>query len=273
MPGHLYIVATPIGNLRDMTLRAIDALKSSDLIACEDTRRTKILLDEYSIKSATTSYHKFSSKKKAADLIDLVLAGKSVSLVSDAGTPGISDPGQELIKGAILKGIEPEIIPGANAAISALSASGMSTDSFTFEGFIPSSGAERDDAIGRLAAEKRTLVIYEAPHRIVKTLRDLLERMGDRSIAVARELTKKFEEVSRGKISDMLKLFEKRAPKGEFVLVIEGSTGETTPETSESVPLIRDLIAAGIAKSAAVKIVSKRLKVPKNELYRASLDV
>ena len=283
MSGALYIVGTPIGNLKEITLRAIETLKNVDLIACEDTRHTKILLDKYSIKTPTTSYHKFNIKSKTGYVIDQIKSGRNIALVSDAGMPGVSDPGMELIKAAAHAGIKIEVIPGPTAAISALSASGIGNGRFIFEGFLPIKSSERKKRLGELAKENRTIILYEAPHRLMKTLEDLIGSLGDRRVCIARELTKKFEEVKRGRISEMIKKFTEIKPRGEFVIVIEGNregrnigteageegTGKIGIE--EAKRLVEDLAKAGISKNMAVKITSNRLKVPKNKLYRAIL--
>ena len=271
MAGRLYIVGTPIGNLRDITIRAVETLRAADLIACEDTRHTKILLDKYSIKTPTTSYHKFNIRAKTGFIIDQLKQGKKVALVSDAGMPGISDPGQELVRSAASESIKVEVIPGASALISALSVSGLKTDRFAFEGFLPAKPSSRKKFLQALANEERTIVLYEAPHRIVKTLEDLKEFFGDRNICIARELTKKFEEVSRGRISELMKKFSSSRPKGEFVIVIEGEKSVEKVKVDPEI-LVRDLVAAGISRSNAVKIVAGRLKVPKNQLYRTTLN-
>jgi len=269
--GHLYIVGTPIGNTQDITIRAIETLKTVDLIACEDTRHTKILLDKYDIKTPTTSYHKFNIRTKTGYLIDKIKQGKKVALVSDAGMPGISDPGQELVKAAASENIKVEVIPGASALVSALSVSGLKTDRFAFEGFLPAKPSSRKKYLQSLANEERTIVLYEAPHRMVRTLEDLKEYFGDRHICVARELTKKFEEISRGKITEMIKKFSSVRPRGEFVIVIEGDKAVEKVKVDPEL-LVKDLVASGVSKSNAVKIVAKRLKVPKNELYRTTLN-
>ena len=271
MAGHLYIVGTPIGNTQDITIRAIEVLKSVDLIACEDTRHTKILLHKHGIKTPTTSYHKFNIKAKTGYIIDKIKQGRKVALVSDAGMPGISDPGQELVKAAASENIKVEVVPGASALISALSVSGLKTDRFAFEGFLPVKPSSRRELLQFLANEERTIVLYEAPHRIVRTLEDLKENFGDRNICIARELTKKFEEVSRGKIAELIKKFSSSKPRGEFVIVIEGEKSVEKVKVDPEL-LVKDLVESGISKSNAVKIVAKRLKVSKNELYRTTLN-
>jgi len=220
MPGTLYIVATPIGNLSDITFRAVETLKSVDLIAAEDTRHTKILLDKYGISKPTTSYFAHSKIQKAEYIIDSLKEGRSVAIVSDAGTPGISDPGYKIIRMAIDSGIEVVPIPGPSGAITALTASGKPTDSFTFEGFLSNKSGKRKNQLKKLKDEGRTAVIYESPHRILKTLEDILEVYGDIEIVLARELTKKFEELRREKVSKAITHFKSASPRGEFVIVV-----------------------------------------------------
>lgn len=215
----LYIVSTPIGNLEDITLRAIRTLKEVDYIAAEDTRHAKILLNKYEIKTQVLSYHSHSSNAKVDHIINLLNDGKTVALISDAGTPGISDPAYTLIRAAIENGITICPIPGPSAVLSALVMSGLPMNQFLYLGFIPLKKG-RQTLLKELASEERTIVIYESPHRIQRTLKDLQEYLGDRNIAVCREITKIYEEAFRGKISEALEYFTKKNPKGEFVLVI-----------------------------------------------------
>lgn len=218
--GKLYVVATPIGNLKDITLRAIETLKSVDLIAAEDTRHTKILLDCYGITTPTTSYFEYNKIQKTDYLLKVLKEGKSVALISDAGTPGISDPGYKIIRMSIDSDIPVIPIPGPSALITALTISGKTTDKFTFEGFLSNKSGRRKNQLKKLKDEGRTVVLYESPHRIVKLLEDILEVYGDVSIVLARELTKKFEEVRREKVSDLKRHFESTPPKGEFIVII-----------------------------------------------------
>ncbi len=221
MPGKLYIVATPIGNLDDITFRAVEVLKQVDIIACEDTRRTKILLEKYGVAKKLVSYYNYNERQRAEDLISELKSNKNVALVSDSGTPGISDPGYVLIKRAIEENITVVPIPGPTALICALVASGLPMDEFVFVGFLPHKKG-RKTKLQELAQEERTIIIYESPHRILKTLNELLEHFGDRQIAVAKELTKIYEEFFRGKISEVLKKLTPDKVKGEFVIVISG---------------------------------------------------
>jgi 16S rRNA (cytidine1402-2'-O)-methyltransferase len=226
----LFIVATPIGNLEDITLRALRVLAEVDLIAAEDTRQTKILLTKYDIHTPLTSYHKFNIRAKTAQIIEFLLAGKKIALVSDAGMPGISDPGYELIAAAVEKNIRVEPIPGPSAAITALAVSGLPTDRFIFVGFLPKKPGKKKKNLEKLKAESGTIIIYESPFRLVKTLKDLQMIFGERRLAVCRELTKKFEEIVRGKVGEVLARFEKSGVKGEIVLVVEGFNQETQRE-------------------------------------------
>lgn len=220
MSGTLYIVATPIGNLADITLRAIETLKSVDLIAAEDTRHTRILLDKYGITTPTTSYFAHSKIQKAEYLINALKEGRSIAIVSDAGTPGISDPGYKIIRMAIDAGISIVPIPGPSGLITALTASGKPTDSFTFEGFLSNKSGKRKNQLKALKEEGRTAVLYESPHRITKLLDDIFEIYGDTELVLAREVTKKFEEIRRAKVSDHIARFSTTKPLGEFMVII-----------------------------------------------------
>ncbi len=217
--GTLYLVATPIGNLGDITVRAIEVLKSVDLIACEDTRHSRVLLDHFGIKRPLTSYHDFSEKQRASGILEKIKNGTNVALISDAGTPGIADPGYRLITGAIREGIRLESLPGASAFLSALVISGLPADRFVFEGFFPVKSGQKKTKLLLLKDETRTVIFYESPHRILKTLETLKEALGDIEIVVARELTKKFEEVLRKKVSDMIAYFSDKKVLGEFVVL------------------------------------------------------
>lgn len=220
MIGTLYIVATPIGNLADITFRAVETLKSVDLIAAEDTRHTKILLDRYGIKTPTTSYFEYNKIQKTDYLIKFLKEGKSVALVSDAGTPGISDPGYRVIRLSIDSNIAVVPIPGPSGLVTALTVSGKPTDKFTFEGFLSNKSIKRKNQLKKLKEEHRTAVIYESPHRISKLLEDILDVYGDIEVVLTRELTKKFEEVKREKASALIGHFKNTKPKGEFIVII-----------------------------------------------------
>ncbi len=220
--GILYIVSTPIGNLDDITHRAVKVLSSVDLIAAEDTRKTKILLDHYRISKPMLSYFDHNERFRSAQLIEKLLAGQSVALVTDAGTPGISDPAYRVVRDSIDRGITVVPIPGASALLAALVVSGLPMNNFVFEGFLPLKKG-RKSKIESLKSETRTIVLYESPYRIVKTLKELRDHFGDRDVVVAREITKKFETIVRGRLSDVLLKISSDTPKGEFVIVLQGS--------------------------------------------------
>jgi 16S rRNA (cytidine1402-2'-O)-methyltransferase len=227
--GTLYLVATPIGNLEDITYRAVKVLASVDLIAAEDTRKTKILLDHYGISKPMMSYYSYNEQVRARQLIEKLLSGQSIALVSDAGTPGISDPAFHIVQQALENSISIIPIPGPTAFISALIASGLSTDRFVFEGFLPQKKG-RKTKWESLKSEIRTIIIYESPHRIIKTLTDIQTYLGSRNVVVARELTKKFEEIVRGSVQSVLSELSKKSPRGEYVVIIEGAPKYTDVE-------------------------------------------
>ncbi len=222
--GTLYIVPTPIGNLEDITLRALNVLKGVDVIAAEDTRTTKILLDHYAIQKPLLSFYSQNEQVRVPQIIQRLKGGDSVALVSDAGTPGISDPAHSIITASIENNIHIVPLPGATAFVPALVISGFATHEFVFEGFLPHKKGRRTKLL-RLKDEERTIILYESVHRIQKTLQEVLEHFGDRNVVVVRELTKVFEEITRGKVSSVLQEFSSRVMKGEFVLVIEGNNG------------------------------------------------
>ena len=228
--GTLFLVATPIGNLEDITYRAVKVLGSVDLVAAEDTRKTKILLDHYNINRPMVSYYSYNEKARTPQLIEKLLAGQSIALVSDAGTPGISDPAFHIVQQALENGISIIPIPGPTAFITALIASGLPTDRFVFEGFLPSKKG-RKTKFESLKSESRTIIIYESPHRIIKTLTDIRTYLGSRNVVVARELTKKFEEIVRGQIQFVLSELEKKEPRGEYVVILEGATKNSEIES------------------------------------------
>lgn len=226
MAGTLFVVATPIGNLEDITFRAVRILNEVDLIASEDTRHTKILLDRYTIGTPLTSYHKFNIRAKTGHLVQELRLGKDLALVSDAGTPGISDPGYELIAAAIAGGARVESLPGPSAAIAALSVSGLPADEFTFVGFLPKKPGKKRKALEALKEEGRTVIIYESPFRLVKTLVDIKNIFGERPVAVCREMTKRFEEIMRGSAGEVLEKIKDQKVRGEIVLVISGQDAQ-----------------------------------------------
>lgn len=219
-PGTLYVVATPIGNIGDITIRALEILKTTDLIAAEDTRHTRKLTSHYNIKTPLTSYFEHNKIRKAEYLIRLLKEGRQIALVSNSGTPGISDPGFYIIRLAIRNDIPVTVIPGPCALIGGLVLSGLPTDKFVFEGFLSHKSAARRKRLGELSSERRTIILYESPHRLLKALRDILELLGDREVACIREITKMFEEARRGRVSQLIEHFDQSKPRGEFILVI-----------------------------------------------------
>ena len=221
MPGKLYIVPTPIGNLDDITLRAIQVLKEADTILAEDTRTSSVLLKRHGIQTGMLSHHKFNEHKSLQKIIELLQSGKTIALISDAGTPGISDPGFLIVRECIQNAIAVETLPGATALVPALINSGLPAHEFVFVGFLPIKKG-RETKLKEIANEKRTVILYESPYRILKTLHQLLEFAGDRRISVSRELSKKFEETVRGNITEVIAHFSQKEPKGEFVIVMEG---------------------------------------------------
>jgi 16S rRNA (cytidine1402-2'-O)-methyltransferase len=272
--GTLYIVATPIGNLEDITLRAIRVLKEADLIAAEDTRHTRHLLDHYQIETQLTSYHDHNKEEKAPVLVARMLEGKSVALVSDAGTPGISDPGYFLIKLAVDRNVPVIPIPGATAAIAALSISGLPTDRFVFEGFLPAKHQARLKRLEELAKEDRTLVFYESPHKIIKSVGDMLHVLGDRHAVATRELTKIYEETIRGTLSEILKRLLEGTIKGEFTVIVHGVTEETLKQDIDTADYLRNLIIhCGLSKKEAISTAAEELGLPKKDVYKESLKL
>ena len=272
--GTLYIVSTPIGNLEDITLRAIRILREADIIAAEDTRHTRHLLDRYQISTQLTSYHDHNKEEKAPVLVARMLEGKSVALVSDAGTPGISDPGYFLINLAADQNIPVVPIPGATAAIAALSVSGLPTDRFVFEGFLPAKHLARMKRLQGLAKEKRTLIFYEAPHKILKTLADMLEVFGERRAVMTRELTKVHEETVRGSLSEILKRLQAGQGRGEFTIIVHGESPEPMKQEIDTAAYLRELMLhRGLSRKEAVAAAAEELGLPKKEVYRESLGI
>ena len=266
--GTLYIVGTPIGNLEDISQRAIRVLKEVSLIAAEDTRHTRKLLSRFDIHSRLESYHKFNEKEKIPKLIKLLCAGKDIALVSNAGMPGISDPGELFVKEAINNNIIVVPIPGPSALILALVASGLSTDKFTFEGFLPRKKGLRQKMLYTLLEEKRTMIFYESGQRLKTTLSDMQKTFGDRKLAVARELTKKFEEILRGKFSNILDQLTDKKIKGEFVIVVEGAVKEQIiPQKSLKEEIENLQKQLGITSKEAIKLVAAQYNIPKRKVY------
>ena len=277
-PGTLYLCATPIGNLEDMTFRVIRTLKEVDMIAAEDTRNSIKLLNHFEIKTPMTSYHEYNKIEKGHKLVQMLLEGKNLALITDAGTPGISDPGEELVQMCYEAGVPVTSLPGAAACITALTLSGLSTRRFVFEAFLPSDKKERQQVLEELKNDTRTVICYEAPHRLVKTLKELLEALGNRRITICRELTKKHETAWQTHIAEACEYYQENAPKGECVLVIEGrSRKEMEQESQES---WRDISIEehmaiyenqGIARKEAMKMVAKDRGVTKRDIYQALL--
>jgi 16S rRNA (cytidine1402-2'-O)-methyltransferase len=271
-PGTLYVVATPLGNLEDITLRALRVLREAHLVACEDTRRSARLLKAHGIAARTTSYFEHNERWKGGRLIDELHAGRSVALVSDAGTPGISDPGYRLVRDARAAGIPVVPVPGPSAAITALSVSGLPSDRFLFLGFLPARAAARRRAIEAVAAARQTLVIYEAPTRVVDALADLEAVLGDREAFLCREATKLHEEYRRGSLADLrAELAGRPGIRGEIVLVIAGAP-EEAPTREGAAALYARLAAAGRTRREAVKEVARLLGLPARDVYRQVLD-
>ncbi len=273
MPGILYIVPTPIGNLEDITLRALRVLKEVELIAAEDTRHTRNLLAHFGIKTAVTSYHEHNEREKARSLIERLKSGASIALVSDAGTPAISDPGYRIVVDAIEAGLQVIPLPGASALTTALSASGLPTDRFLFEGFLPAKPQERKVKLQALRSETATLVFYEAPHRLTDSLADMLKIFGDREIAMARELTKVHEEFRRGKLSEIVGPLDDHEIKGELVIVVQGATGEAVISDAELQVTIRQLRGEGMGVKEIAELLGERYGLAKKHVYRLALEV
>lgn len=267
--GTLYLCATPIGNLEDMTPRALRMLQEADLIAAEDTRHTLQLLNHFDIKGRLVRYDEHSKEKQGAYLLEQLLEGKSIALVSDAGFPGIADPGEALAHDAIAQGVRVVPVPGANAALCALIASGLPTYPFFFGGFLPKSKRNRREQLELWQHIPATMILYEAPHRIVEVLKDILACWGDRPLAAARELTKLHEEFYRGTVSGCLSWLEENSPRGEFCLVLGAGDGKAATEEQLLEPLdeVRRLMAEGVDKKSALAQVAKKRKIPKRELY------
>ncbi|MBP1755993.1 MAG: rsmI, partial [Firmicutes bacterium] len=273
MSGMLYLCATPIGNLEDISFRAVRTLKEVDLIAAEDTRHSIKLLNHFEIKTPMTSYHEFNKVDKARYLVEQLKAGVNIALITDAGTPGISDPGEELVRQAYASGITVTSIPGACAAVTALTLSGLATRRFSFEAFLPSDKKDRQKLLEELRNDTRTLIIYEAPHRLSKTLQELFEVLGDRKISLIKELTKLHEKVWQTTLSEALTLLRTQEPKGEYVLVLEGKSDEELMSEKQerwgAVALpehMRFYLDQGYDKKEAMKAVAKDRGVSKRDI-------
>ena len=275
MTGTLYLCATPIGNLEDITFRVIRTLKEVDLIAAEDTRNSIKLLNHFEIQTPMTSYHEYNKYEKGRKLVEKLLEGQDIALITDAGTPGISDPGEELVKMCYEAGILVTSLPGAAACITALTISGLSTRRFAFEAFLPSDKKEREQILNELETETRTMILYEAPHRLLKTLKLLLERLGNRKITVCRELTKRHETAFAATLEEAVAHYEANTPKGECVLVIEGKNREEAQEEErrqwEEMTIENHMevyLKQGMDKKSAMKAVAKDRGVSKRDIYQ-----
>ena len=274
--GILYLCGTPIGNLEDITLRALRVLGEVDYIAAEDTRHTLKLLNHFEISKPLISYHEHNRREKGPEIIAMVEQGLKVALVSDAGMPGISDPGADLIILAQNAKIPYTIIPGPSASISALVLSGLPTERFVFEGFLSREKKERQQQISELKQEERTIILYEAPHRIITTLRDLQIGLGNRRLSIVRELTKVYEEILATTMDEAVIYYEEKTPKGEFVLIIEGVQRTDKQNSFSDISIeehLREYLQAGMDKKEAVKQVAKDRNIPKNEVYPFSIGL
>ena len=278
MTGTLYLCATPIGNLEDMTFRAVRILKEVDVVAAEDTRHTRKLLTHFDIHTPLVSYHEHNKLGRGPELVERLLAGESIACVSDAGMPGISDPGSHLAMLAIEAGITVTPVPGANAGLSALIASGLDTTEFHFIGFLSKQKKNRLETLSRIKPIQGTLIFYESPHRLKDTLGELLDTLGDRRIVAARELTKKFEEFRRGTIEELLAYYKEEAPRGEFTLIVDGASEEEAKAVEETVDMTVEeelvmLIESGTDKKEAIRQVAKRRNMPKRDVYQIALSL
>ncbi|WP_455539827.1 16S rRNA (cytidine(1402)-2'-O)-methyltransferase [Terrisporobacter sp.] len=277
MSGKLYICPTPIGNLEDITYRTLRVLNEVDLIAAEDTRHSVKLLNHFEISKPLTSYFEHNKDTKGIYLINKLLEGENVALISDAGMPGISDPGEDLIKLAIENSIEIDVLPGASAFVIALVGSGLNTHKFAFEGFLDRDKKLRRNRLEEIKEEDRTMIFYESPHRLKDTLKDMLKILGNRKISVNRELTKKYQEVIREDIETIINVFDEKEVKGEFVLIVDGFKGEKTLKNDYSNLSEREYVEAlledGMSKKDAIKVVCKDRKLKKDFVYKQVLDL
>ncbi len=280
MMGTIYLVPTPIGNLGDITLRALETLRNVDIVAAEDTRQSLKLLNHFEIKKPLISYHMHNEQGKGEELIDRAKKGQSIAVVSDAGTPGVSDPGEVIVRKCIEYGVKFEVLPGATAFTTALVYSGLDTSKFMFKGFYPRETKERKLFLEDIASRTETIIIYESPYRVVDALSSIKEGLGNRNIAVCRELTKMHESIYRGTLEEAISFFEDNPPKGEFVLVLEGKTKEEIEmenkakwEDMSIEEHIVSFIEAGESKKNAIKLVAKERNLPKSEVYKYSLNL
>ncbi|MBN2259033.1 MAG: 16S rRNA (cytidine(1402)-2'-O)-methyltransferase [Clostridiales bacterium] len=275
MAGKLIVIPTPIGNLGDVSERVLAALRDVELIAAEDTRHSIRLLNHYEIKNKLFSYHEHNKRDAGIKLVDMMLEGKTIGIVTDAGMPGISDPGADLIKEAIGRGIDIEVLPGPTAFVNALILSGLNTEEFYFVGFLDRNKKKRKEKLLELEKIKATLIFYEAPHRIMSSLKDINEVLGNRNVAITRELTKKFEEVKRGRIEDIIITMKEETVRGEFVVVVEGNS-EAEVEKIFQLTIKEDLlsrISRGISKKEAIKEIAIERSIPKKTVYQEGIDI
>ncbi|WP_071518334.1 16S rRNA (cytidine(1402)-2'-O)-methyltransferase [Geitlerinema sp. PCC 9228] len=274
-PKTLYLVGTPIGNLEDMTFRAVRVLQEVDLIAAEDTRHTGKLLQHFQIQTPQLSYYQHNSQKRIPDILTALHQGKAIALVTDAGMPGVSDPGCELVQACIEANISIIPIPGATAAIAALSASGLPTDAFVFVGFLPLKSKVRSQILQSLQAETRTLLFYEAPHRIVQTLQDLASHLGEnRQVVVAREITKRYEDFWRGTVADAIASHSQTNPKGEYTIVLAGNTATEKSWSPAAIKTeLQQLLAQGYSRSQASRQLATVTNLPRREIYQMALTI
>lgn len=277
-PGTLYLCPTPLGNLEDMTFRTVRVLKEADAIAAEDTRHTLKLLNYFSIHAPLISYHEHNKAEKGPEIIERLLRSETIALVSDAGMPGISDPGMDLVRLAIEHDIPIVPLPGPNAALTALIASGLDTTLFTFVGFLPKTNKHRRELLGKLAGYPQTLIFYEAPHRLKATLAELITAMGERQAVAAREITKKFEEFVRGTLHSLQEHFSHTQPRGEFTIIVAGKPAGTEQETVDNALPVLDIAQAvkrlteqGINKKDAIREVASQKGLPKRQVYQTVL--
>ena len=278
--GKIYLVPTPIGNLKDITLRALEVLENVDIIAAEDTRQTLKLLNHFDIKKTLISYHQHNEQGKSEDILGLAGEGKNIAIVTDAGTPGISDPGAVIVQKCIENNYEFEVLPGATAITTALVYSGLDTTKFVFRGFISRENKERKTLFEEVKNLRETILFYESPHRLLSTLSTLMNELGNRRISVCRELTKLHEEIVRGSIEEVIQVFSNRTVKGEFVLVLEGKTQDEIDKECkdkwEALSIKEHLIAImneGLSKKDAIKKVAKERGIQKNEVYKVAIDI
>lgn len=280
MAGKLYLVPTPIGNLKDITLRALEVLQNADIIAAEDTRQSLKLLNHFNIRKTLISYHQHNEQGKSESIINQVKEGKNIAIISDAGTPGISDPGSVIVLKCIEQNIEFEVLPGATAITTALVYSGLDTTKFIFRGFLPRENKERKPIIDDLVNRSETLIFYEAPHRLLNTLEFLYENIGNRKISMCRELTKLYEEIIRLTLEEAIEYYKKNSPRGEYVLVIEGKSKEAIDKDEKAKwdmltieQHIEKYMDEGLSKKDAMKKVAKDRGISKSEIYKHSLNI